>query len=180
MFLAAEQTIGHRLLQLPYGTQPLLECLGILELGDLLELVDADDDMIAFFCAIFSGSCRISSMSLLLGFSSSDMEKSVIGSGPIEIFGTDRGKKQFDILQPFVHFRGGLFENGGRKGIVKIPVAATRENIEINDLQFVRTVPGETLSAPKRSYPSDGAKSAPYSRHAGNSTTGVPFLSPGR
>ena len=46
-------------------------------------------------------------------------------------------KKQFDILQPFVHLRGCLFENGGSKGIVKIPVAATRENIEINDLQFV-------------------------------------------
>ena len=32
-------------------------------------------------------------------------------------------KKQFDILQPFVHLRGCLFENGGSKGIVKIPVA---------------------------------------------------------
>ena len=55
MFLAAEQTIGHRLLQLPYGTQPLLECLGILELGDLLELVDADDDIATFLLRYLFG-----------------------------------------------------------------------------------------------------------------------------
>ena len=43
-----------------------------------------------FFCAIFSGSCKISSILLLLGFISSDMEKSVMGSVPIEILGLIR------------------------------------------------------------------------------------------
>jgi len=53
MFLAAEQTIGNRLLQLPHSTQPFLKCLGILELGNLLELVDTHNDIEAFLLRYF-------------------------------------------------------------------------------------------------------------------------------
>lgn len=41
------------------------------------------------------------------------------------------------MLYPFIQLRRGLFENGGSKGVIEIPIAAARENIEINDLQFV-------------------------------------------
>ena len=87
MFLATEQTIRYRLLQLPHCTQSFLKCLGILELGNLLELVDTHNDIAAFLLRYFSGSCRISSTSLLLGFISSETDKSIVGSVPIEILG---------------------------------------------------------------------------------------------
>ena len=48
MLLAAKQTVRHRFLQLPNRAQPLLECLGIFEFGNLLELVDANNDIATF------------------------------------------------------------------------------------------------------------------------------------
>ena len=48
MLLTAEQAIGYRLLQLPNRTQALLKCPGILEFGNLLELIDTYNDVAAF------------------------------------------------------------------------------------------------------------------------------------
>ena len=53
MLLAAQQTIGYRFLQLPHSAQPFLKCLGILELGNLLELVDTHNDVAAFLLRDF-------------------------------------------------------------------------------------------------------------------------------
>ena len=124
MFLAAEQTIRDRFLQLPYGAQPLLECFGIPELGDLLKLVDADDDIITFFLRYLFGKLQDFVNVAALGIQFERYGEIRHRIRPHRNFGADTGKKQFDMLQPFVHFRGGLFENGGHKGIVKIPVAA--------------------------------------------------------
>ena len=123
MFFAAEQTIRHRFLQLPYGTQPFLECLGILELGYLLELVDADDDIATFLLRYLFGELQDFITIVALGIYFERYGKICNRSCTHRDFGADTGKKQFDILQPFVHLRGCLFENGGSKGIVKIPVA---------------------------------------------------------
>lgn len=90
VLLAPERAVRHRFLQLPYGTEPFLKGLGVVELGNLLKFVDTDYDLALLFWAILSGSCRISSISSLLGFISSDTEKSDIGSGPMVILGLMR------------------------------------------------------------------------------------------
>ena len=54
VLFAAKQAIGHRLLQLPYRTQAFLENLGILEFGNLLKFIDANDEAASFFlCNLF-------------------------------------------------------------------------------------------------------------------------------
>lgn len=124
MLLAAEQTIRHRFLQLPHGAQPLLECLGILELGDLLELVDAYHDITVFLLRYLFGELQdfINIVALGVHFERYGKVRHRIGS--YRDFGSYARKEQSGIFQPFVQLGGGLFENGGSKGIVKIPVAA--------------------------------------------------------
>ena len=90
MLLAAEQTVRDRLLELPDRTQPLLKCFGILELGNLLEFVDANDDIATFLLRDFLGKLQNFVDIVALGFISSDIEKSVVGSGPNEILGLIR------------------------------------------------------------------------------------------
>ena len=84
------------------------------------------------------------------------------------------------MFQPFFQFGGGLFEDSRCEGVIKIPVAPARENVEVNDFQFIRSVPSDTRSVPARFFPNDEAISVPYSLHAGSSTIIVPFLFSGR
>ena len=55
MTLAAIQTIGNILMLLPVRPQTFLEVVRILEFGNILKLVDTDNDFKYFFlCNIFS------------------------------------------------------------------------------------------------------------------------------
>ena len=85
MFLAPEKAIGYRFLQLPNRAQALLKGFGILKLCNLLEFVYANNDIAPFLLSYFLGELQDFIGIVVLGFISSDMEKSVIGSVPIEI-----------------------------------------------------------------------------------------------
>lgn len=90
MFLAPEKAIGYGFLQLPNRAQALLKGFGILKLCDLLEFVNANNNIAPFLLSYFLGKLQDFIYVTAFGIYFKRYGKSVIGSVLIEILGLIR------------------------------------------------------------------------------------------
>ena len=135
--LAPEETVGCRRLQLPHRPQPLLKYPGILKLGYLLELVDADYDIAPLFLRdLFR---QLQNLVYIVAF-----RVHVKRYGKIchrisahRDFRTDTRQKQSGILKPLFKPRRCLLKHGGGKCVIKFPIAATGKHVKIYYFQLI-------------------------------------------